>query len=151
MEIRRILVPTDFSASARAAVDDAAALCRRFDAELYLLHLYAPQLIYPQMAEMQLPPIDDFSEEFRRAAEGRMQQLAAELAGLIVPVTHVQESLESTAEAIIRFADELPAELIVIARHGHGMLERLLIGSTTERVVRHARQAVWVTPPHRSA
>ncbi len=145
MKIERILVPTDFSEASRAAIDDAIDLCRHFDAELHILHLYAPQLEYAGMAEMQMPVIDDFSEQFRAAAETRMQQLVEELAGKIEPVTHVQESLRNTADAIVAFADELPADLIVIGRHGHGMLERLLIGSTTERVVRHARQDVWVS------
>lgn len=146
MQVRRILVPTDFSNSAKAALNSALQLGIQFQAELHLLHVVQPQLQYMEMGEMPLPLVEVLGSDLKQAAEKKIQELA-KTCGSAIPVhTHVDESSENTANAIIRQSDELDCDLIAIGRHGHGMLERFLLGSTVERVVRLSDKPVWVAP-----
>ena len=51
-----------------------------------------------------------------------------------------------TTETILEVADEIEADLIVVARHRHGPLHNLLLGNTAEAVVRHSKRPVVVVP-----
>ncbi|MDQ7011437.1 MAG: universal stress protein, partial [Mariprofundaceae bacterium] len=60
-------------------------------------------------------------------------------------IPHVQESTDKASHAICNFADELPADMIVIGSHGSTGLMHVLIGATAEHVVRYAHCPVLVT------
>jgi len=134
-----ILVPTDFSYAADHALQHAVHLGRQLRAGIALLHVVAPvlgpDLLFtsirtdqPQMVELSKQRLGRLA---RRAEMRPRQQLVR---------------TGPAAEEIIRCADELKADLIVIGSHGHGAVERILIGGTTERVVRHAHCPVLVIP-----
>jgi len=55
-----------------------------------------------------------------------------------------------TAESILKEADRLKAELIVIGSHGHGAVHHLLVGSVSEHVLRKAKCPVLVVPTHKT-
>ena len=50
------------------------------------------------------------------------------------------------ADEIVRYAAEQRADLLVLGKHGHGMLRRFFLGSVADRVVRHADCPVMLTP-----
>lgn len=139
-----ILVATDFSACADEALRRAKVLAGLVVAEVHLLHVLEPVLAFePQ--EISLSPVHEITEGMRKVAKQRLA--AYKEHGPIH--THLVETAEPPHTAICRFATELPADLIVIGRHGHrSALEHLLIGSVAERVVRHAPCSVLVTRPH---
>ncbi len=142
----RILVPTDFSEMSSEALRRAGVLARAFDAEVVLLHVLEPALVYdPEFVS--LAPVQEITDAMR---EGAFKRLKVQAAGVDFPVrTELIEGMGQTARSICDFAKAQKADLIVIGRHGRqGFLEHLLLGSTAERVVRHAPCSVLVAMPH---
>ena len=140
----RILVPTDFSRNAEEALRFAVPLARQLGGKITLLHSIDWQ-VNPQMRSAP-GVIDTINKVAKDAAEHRLESLARTK----VP----QELLEKT---IVEFgpaqvgipeaARELKIDLIVISTRGHTGLQRILLGSTTARVVRHASCPVLTVRP----
>ncbi len=134
-----ILVPTDFSYAADRALRFAVQLARRQRARIALLHVIAPAVIpdvFLTSVRMDLPQLAETSKEHLARLARRM--------GVRPRFETVRTG--PVAEEILRYADDLGAGLIVIGARGHSTLERLLIGTTAERIVRHARCPVLVVP-----
>ncbi|MFA9461112.1 universal stress protein [Thiohalorhabdus sp. Cl-TMA] len=144
MQLRRILAPVDQSEPAHYAARSAAELAIRFQAELHLLHVVTPQLIYAEWPELVMPPEDlteEMLEQCRRYLDQLEEELTAQGASVIV---HCEESAMRPFAAINQFARDLPADMIVIGSHGRTGLRHALIGSTAEKVVRKAASPVLV-------
>lgn len=146
IQLRRILVPTDFSEYSRCALDYACASAERFGSELHLLHVvheYYP--IVPE-AGMMLPDADVYRKEAIAAAEQELKQLPApgthSTSFVVRKVCVGQPFLE-----IIRYAREQEIDLIVIGSHGRSGLSHVLMGSVAERVVRKASCPVLTVRP----
>ena len=134
-----VLVPTDFSYAADRALRYAVQLTRRQRSRLALLHVVAPAAIpglFLPSVRLDLPQLVKSSKEHLARLAQRM--------GIRPRLSAVKTG--HAAEAILRFADETGADLIVIGARGHSTLDRLLIGTTAERVVRQARCPVLVVP-----
>jgi nucleotide-binding universal stress UspA family protein len=140
LQLKKILVPIDFSLPSQQALDHARSLARSFGGEIILLHVvqrfgFAP---FPEVA----PQLDYTKEEFHEA-ENTLKTLAHEIGDKIAKVeTLVRSGL--AAHEIVEAATELDADLIVIATHGYTGWKHFCIGSTTERVVRTAPCPVFV-------
>ena len=151
MNIRSILLPTDFSQCAESALPYAASLARQMKARLVCLHVVEtlmPPVGYAAVAEP-LPAVD-IGGQLEESATRELPKLGAreECAGLDVEevVTH-----GDAAGEIVRVARERDIDLIVISSHGRTGWGRMLFGSTAESVVRHAHCPVLVVkPPHKS-
>ena len=147
LQLRTILLPTDFSGCANYAVAYAAAIARAARAKvicIYVLEPMVPAVGYTGLADPM--PIADISEQLEDSAERELPQVVhcAELHGLEVEevITHGDASAE-----IVRVATEREVDLIVISSHGRTGLGRMIFGSTAEAVVRHARCPVLVVKP----
>jgi len=147
MEIRTILLPTDFSEFARGAAPVAAEFARLLGARLLCLHVVEP--VVPPVGWTpagELLPVADFGGQLDEAAARELPAFTRgdELAGLEVEevVTHGEPASE-----IVRVAEERGVGLIVISSHGRTGLGRIIFGSTAESVVRHARCPVLVVKP----
>lgn len=146
IEHGRILVPTDFSEQADEALRRACVVAGQYEAEVHLLHVLEP-VVYFETDLISAYPVDEMVEAMR---ENAVKRLAAQAETVDFPVTiHKGEALGDPSREICDFARQLKVDLIVIGRHGHqGVIDRMLIGSTAERVVRHAPCSVLVTMPH---
>jgi len=142
--IRRILCPIDFSAASAGVVAQAVALARRYDARITGMHVCSP-LVAPIPT---LPaPVDRVSQtEIERIRE-RTSACFAE-AGEDVDV-EVAVDIGRPAPAILERAASLPADLIVMGTHGAQGIERFLLGSVAEHVLRRALCPVLTVPAHR--
>ena len=142
----KILVPTDFSEPSEEALRRAGILAAEHQAEVHLLHIMEPSLFF-ETDQMPVYPLHEINEAIRKQAEKRLCEQGSK-AGFPV-VTHLEESAGDPSHPICEFAKTLPADMIVIGRNGQqGALEHFFIGSTAERVVRHACCSVLVTMPH---
>jgi len=142
----KILVPFDFSEQATESVRRAGVLAKQFDAEVHLLHVLEPS-VYFETDMVSIPPIDEVNHAAHDGAVHRLQVLSEQFDFDVV--THVEESASDPSRFICSFAKALPADLIVIGRHDEkGVIEHMLTGSTSERVVAHAPCSVLVTMPH---
>lgn len=147
LQLKTILLPTDFSGCANYAVAYAAAIARASKARVicvYVLEPMVPAVGYTGLADPM--PIADISEQMEDSAERELPQVVhcEELRGLEVEevITHGDAAAE-----IVRVAAERAVDLIVISSHGRTGLGRMIFGSTAEAVVRHARCPVLVVKP----
>lgn len=137
---RRILVPLDLSFTSLRALDTAAALAQHSHAGLFLLNVVEPSP-YPTGMEGAVLAIPD-----QKLAENAKEQLPR-LAERFVPKPVRVTSLVArgrAASVIVETAAAKGVDLIVLSTHGHTGLDRLLMGSTAEQVVRHAQCPVYV-------
>jgi nucleotide-binding universal stress UspA family protein len=146
-QLRQILLPTDFSGCANYALPYAAALARAAQARIICVHVVepvVPTVGYTGLAEPL--PIADISDQLEGSAERELPKLAEcdECAGLEIEEVIVHGD---PAAEIVRVADELQVDLIVISSHGRTGLGRIIFGSTAEAVVRHAVCPVLVVKP----
>jgi nucleotide-binding universal stress UspA family protein len=135
MEIRTILVPTDFSTHANAALEYAMELAATFGARLHLLHAYHVDIPVAGPGGIALPA--NFYDEFRKAAKANLDELLQRVKergiqadGEVVPAP--------PAIAILDSAEQLPADLVVMGTRGRTGLAHVLLGSVAERTVRMA-------------
>jgi nucleotide-binding universal stress UspA family protein len=145
MDYKTILAPTDFSSCSRHAIEHALGLATRYGAEVVLLNVYElptgllPTTMVPGEGGALLPLREYLVAESRRQLLPWVEEL--QRAGVTV---HPQVAEGRASEAILRAADELNADLVVMGTHGRTGLGRMLIGSVTEQVIRHARCPVYV-------
>jgi nucleotide-binding universal stress UspA family protein len=147
MEIRSILVPTDFSECGNYALSYAASLARSFNASIICVHVIEPIVPTVGYSGMTEPlPIADISEQLEDSAERELPKLAEceDCAGLDIEEVIVHGE---AASEIVRVAKERKVDLIVVSSHGRTGLGRILFGSTAEAVVRHALCPVLVVKP----
>jgi len=134
--LKKILVPVDFSDFSTKALDYALAFADQFNARIVLLHVVEPA-VYPESYMLVASALDDLNNDLLRGAKQKLGALSKERIGNQVP----SESLVRTGRAysgITAAAQELDVDLIILATHGYTGLKHVLLGSTAERVVRHA-------------
>jgi len=140
--IDKILVPIDFSKHSTAALAYAREIAELYDSRLQLLHAIE-EPVYPYF----YTPIGNFTgsqqlEDLRKRSFEALDKVMSEAAGPDVP-TEKHVVLGRPASEIAQFAKEQGSDMIVIATHGLTGLERLLVGSTAEQVVRQAHCPVF--------
>jgi len=147
MQIRSILLPTDFSECGNYALSYAASLARTFGASIICLHVIEPMVPTVGYSGMTEPlPIADISDQLEDSAERELPKIAEreECAGLEVEELIVHGE---AASEIVRVAKDRKVDLIVVSSHGRTGLGRIIFGSTAEAVVRHASCPVLVVKP----
>lgn len=136
-----ILLPTDGSSAANNAAKKAFELAEQCRAEIHVLHVidvfvqsYSPQ-VAEQAEQMQ-------REKGRKAINKLVQE--AEKRNLKTS-EHTVKSYNA-GEAICEFAGDQDIDVIVMGTHGKSGLNRMLLGSTTERVLRTSKVPVLAVP-----
>lgn len=128
---QKVMVPLDGSPLAEKALEPAADIARRRDAELYLVRAYEPTVVPP--AALGFVDREALHQEEHDA-------IARYLESKVRPDLrcHTAVLVGAGADPLLQFADEQDIELIVMTSHGHTGLEHWLFGSVAERVVRYA-------------
>ncbi len=144
MNIKRILVPTDFSETANLALQQAIILAKKSKAELLVVHARflnedAPLQLPKKLAHLELAE-DQVDSEISNYIKGCIRNAGA--------VNIEQEVIRghSAYSAILSFLNENPVDLVVIGTHGRSNLEQLLLGSVAEKIVRYASCPVLTIP-----
>ena len=128
----RILVPTDGSPGVERAVEHAADLASAHGAALKAVYVVNTASFATLPMETSWEGMGDMLREDGGRALQRVEEIANE-AGIPVE-THLLEG--SPSREIVRFAETEGVDLIVMGTHGRGGIDRLLLGSVAERVVR---------------
>jgi nucleotide-binding universal stress UspA family protein len=124
----RVLVPTDGSEGSRAAVEHAVDLARTFDAVLHVLSVVDADVGVDGAVVGTL-------DAFEAAGEDAVDEVARRAAAAgVETVTDVREG--TPHRALLDYADEHAVDLVVMGTHGRTGLDRYLLGSVAERVVR---------------
>lgn len=138
----RILFPTDFSDTSKRALDAAVAMTEDMDAELFVLHVIDDSLISTHVEEER----HIILKELRRHALDEMRkQLPAELMKNFETIGAVKRG--DPGKQIASYAETHHCDLVVMGTHGRTGVERVLIGSVADKVVRRANCAVYLVRP----
>jgi nucleotide-binding universal stress UspA family protein len=136
INLKRILVPTDFSESARHALLYGTSFAREYEGELILLHV-VENLTVGYASDLFPVPMAEVFDEISGYAKAELGKLGAEVREKGIRVREMVVQGKPSAE-IVRVAREETADMIVLGTHGKGMLDKALFGSTAERVIRRA-------------
>lgn len=160
--MKRILVPVDFSPAMEGVLALAREMARAFDAELHLVHVRelgsvpvfpAATIGYPGMGipEMSMsggialvPPLEPDAKPNDKQ-RSQLEALAGDLTRQGVR-SSAHERDGSVVDEILKTADELAVNLIVMGSHGHGSVYNLLVGSVTEGILKTCRRPVLLVP-----
>jgi nucleotide-binding universal stress UspA family protein len=142
--MKTILVPVDFSSVTDAVVAEAAALARAQLGRVELLHVTQPPVITTEYAPF-LENIGEIMLVSEKAAAKQLARLEKELANEGIPCS-TQLLTGSPVQHILRQAEEMGADFIVMGSHGHTALYDMLVGSVTHGVLKNAPCSVLVVP-----
>jgi nucleotide-binding universal stress UspA family protein len=137
--IERIIVTSDLSEDSAYALSYAAALARETQATVTYLHVIP---VLP--AGVGLP----YEESLPEAQTELDRLVPVEARKWCTIVTKVETGVPY--QEILSIADKTRVDMLVMNTHGKGMLERALLGSTAERVIRGARCPVLAIPPRKT-
>ena len=145
LQIRNVLVTTDFSSASLRAVEAALPLMKSFNAEFHFIHVVPPDHPFATFADL---PLVFSDAEFRRRIHRRLHETATKFSVPLRPKNvHVLKG--RPFEQICRLARDLNIDLIVTATRGHTGLKHLTLGSTAERIVRYSPCPVLIVRPPR--
>ncbi len=138
-----ILVPTDFSDCASKVLDHARDFAQRFGATLHVLYVVEPIDTFATVNGVEQSVYFDMIRDVRESATTKLNEMVQHLKneGLKVEAV-VKEGRPS--DVIVDYAHSTNASMICISTHGRSGLNHLLLGSTTERVLRRAQCPVFV-------
>jgi len=153
MVISKILIAIDDSAIAEHAAIYGFNIARKFNAAVGLVNIVEPATLPPmssgadpimgfpmQGGVEELELLDVQREQSESVVNRTIEKLAGEL-----NVTHFNEFGE-TSDGILKCAREFNADLIVLGTHGRTGIDRFLMGSVAEHVIRHSEIPVLVVP-----
>ncbi len=141
---KTIIVPLDGSPLAEQAIPHACEMARRMDLEIVLLRVYAIPIMGFTAEDYYTPNLEELLKQAEEEARHYIEAKSAELmrAGLKRVSARFIEG--ESADQIIDFAKKTPDSLIAMSTHGRSGIGRLVLGSVTNRVVRHAEEPVLV-------
>jgi nucleotide-binding universal stress UspA family protein len=138
-DIRRILVPTDFTETSNHALEWAIGIAAPFRAKVTVMHAYEiPVVGFPDGAIIATP---DLAARISEASQTALDKLVDRwrTAGTSIDAILREGIIDEEINAV---ADEISASLIVIGTHGRRGLARALLGSVAENVIRTATRPV---------
>ncbi len=141
--MRRILVPVDFSACSRAALEHAAMLAKSFNATIDLLYVWeAPAFVAPEAMVGAAGTTQTLAQLASDQAEVAMREFAAQAReeGIEIAATRVEQG--DPAHTIVELAERENYDLIAMGTHGRSGFAHFLLGSVAEKVVRRAARPV---------
>ena len=150
MKIKNILAPTDFSENAQVAFEKAYDLAQQLGAKLFVLHVRDESNLRIAIKEglLEADITDEQLEEaVKNLTEERFANLLGSVDGSQVAIEHISRRGDSGA-TILSYAKEIGADIIVIGRHGAGVMESILsavLGSVAETLIKKSPCPVLVT------
>jgi nucleotide-binding universal stress UspA family protein len=149
-QFNRLVCPIDFSDCSRHALDHAAAIARWYESELAVLHVFTdrePVDMIPALGGRPLrPPVRPSLDRRQRVARDLHRfVMGSDVKGLDIEEI-VQEAPDVATEILAQGAVRR-ADLLVLGSHGRSGMQRLILGSITEQILRSSEIPTLVVPP----
>ena len=128
IKLKKILVGCDFSADSQLAFDYGLSLTKEFQAELYLSHVIKPSL-YKNERE----GINKLRDKLKKKLDSMVPEGCRDWCTAKTALLDGEPYI-----ALMDYAKEQDIDMIVLGIRGHTLLEKLLVGSTTDRLIRHS-------------
>lgn len=142
----KILLATDGSPEAERAARMAVALSESLDSELHLAwveHMRGP-LGAPEHVTVDPEFWSKMEDTARRVAREKLQTQVENIQNIGGEVAEIHAGVGRPDAEIVRLAEEIEAGLIIVGSRGHGAIKRILLGSVSTSVIRHAHGPVLV-------
>lgn len=140
LKLKTILAPVDFSEPSRQALHYAALFARQFGAKLAVISVIEP-VIYPDFAYF---PLSMESDKVVASVRTKLETLCKRQKLDPALIGKILVRVGNPFQEICAAAEGMKADLIIVATHGRTGFKRVWLGSTAERVVRHAHCPVLV-------
>lgn len=142
-EIKKILVPVDYSDNSKKVLASAAFFAAKCEAAIHVLYVVQS---FDDYSGFFVPhtPIAKFEEEMVGSAEAKMESFLADYPGAAAKVL-----CGDVAEEIVDYADQEAFDLIIMGTHGYKGLERVMFGSVADKVVKSAPCPVLTINPYK--
>ena len=157
--MKQLLAAVDFSKNTDAVLDQAASLAKALGVKLWIVHVASDETRAMAYESTQFP---GYAPEFinmpgdvklaRNLTADEIKREHSQLLGISSKLREEGVDTQSillkgdAAKLILEKAAELPAEIIILGSHGHGLLHKALLGSVSEAIIRHARCSVLIVP-----
>ncbi len=143
MEIKKILVPVDFSENSKKILDSASDIAGKFGAALSVVFVVQSFDDYSGFFVPHMP-VAKFEEEMVQGAEQKMDSFLGGYEGLEAKVL-----IGDVGEEVVRYAEEIGIDMIIMGTHGYKGLEKVMFGSVAEKVVKTAPCPVLTINPYK--
>jgi nucleotide-binding universal stress UspA family protein len=143
VSIDKILLATDFSSASEKAASYAKALARRFSSIVELAHVFDPSVVTAYEEALIGLPIN----ERRRNSIEKLERLRSDFSSRGIETLSTLPWGHQPASEILRIAKEQDVDLIVAGTHSKSGVERLILGSTAEEIIRNAECTVLTVGP----
>jgi universal stress protein A len=144
--MKAVVAAIDFSKVSDLVVAEAATLARRLGGKVVLVAVLV-EPVYAKKLAAPTKTVAKFTSAHGRAVRRRLAAIRDQLQSEFLPAEIVVRR-GNAAVQILREAEEHEVAFIVIGSHGHTAFSELLLGSTTQAVLKRARQPVVVIPSH---
>jgi nucleotide-binding universal stress UspA family protein len=157
--MKQLLAAVDFSKNTNAVLDQAASFAKALGVKLWIVHVASDETQAMAYESTQFP---GYAPEFinmpgdvqlaRNLSADEIKREHSQLLGISAKLREEGVDAQAillkgdAAKLILEKAADLPAEIIIIGSHGHGLLHKALLGSVSEAVIRHARCNVLIVP-----
>jgi nucleotide-binding universal stress UspA family protein len=136
IKMEKILVGCDFSPDSGQALKHALSLAQEFEAELHLAHVIEPPT-QPGLYKEDISASEEIQQRYRDLLTQKLKEMVpVEARYWCTPQTGLLEG--QPYEEIVTYAESNDIDMIVLGVRGHGLVKTLLLGSTTDRVVRRS-------------
>ena len=152
-KMKKVLIALDYDPSAQKIAEVGFSLAKSMEAEIILLHIisdpvyynsteYSPIMGftgYMDMGTLQLNSVDGL----KKAAQHFLNKVKKHLDDEAIQIL-VEEG--DYADAILKMAKEIQADIIIMGSHSHNWLENIVMGSVTEKVLNHTTIPLFIVP-----
>lgn len=144
--ITRILVPLDGSPVAESVLPEVVKLAKTFGASITLFNAIAPLATYPGFETIMPAASRDVFPELQTQADAYLAEVARGISAEGIEVKAVT-TLANAADGILDAANQTGADLIAIGTHGRSGIERAVLGSVADAVIRRSDLPVFAIHP----
>jgi len=144
MDIKKILVPVDFSENSKKILETAGYFSGKCEAQIHVVFVVQSFDDYSGFFVPHMP-VAQFEEEMVQAAEQKMEKF-------LIGHTNVEAKVlvGDVSEEIIRHAEESGMDMIIMGTHGYKGLEKVMFGSVAEKVVRSSPCPAMAINPYKN-
>lgn len=142
----KLLVPVDFSEITNPLLRTVKRVAQEHNAEIHLLHAVSPvvYLSYPEafgVSVIDVEILQEIEKEKKKEAEEKLKGLIDFLSPL---EAKVYIEIGEAASLILEYEDKINPDIVFLGSHKKGLIEKILVGSTTEKVVKHGKRSDFV-------
>lgn len=148
--MKTMIAALDFSDANGPVIEAATKLARALGEGVHLVHVVEAEPTYAAygFAPDEFPAMQQIQAESLARSERKLKEMAARMQ---VPNVQTRVLQGQPLHAILEYAEEVDADMLVLGSHGHGFLGSLLLGSVAEGCVRKAKIPSLIVPVEKKA